>query len=154
MANASHVGLGRPSRPLQPTSGLNGTSWGPSTDGRARAGPDAPGVGTRTSPDRPQCCRLLFLERGERVTTAIDDWRQRFARFFRRAGIEGGHPHRFRDTFAVDLLLRGIPIDQVSALLGHSAVKITEQHYLAFVAGRRKQIVDAVRRAWENGNVA
>jgi len=54
----------------------------------------------------------------------------------------------------VDLLLRGIPIDQLSALLGHSAVKITEQHYLAFVAARRKQITDAVRRAWANGVIA
>ena len=75
------------------------------------------------------------------------------AQAFKRAGIVGGHPHRFRDTFAVDLLLRGVPIDQVSALLGHSAVKITEQHYLAFVAARRKQITDAVRRAWANGGV-
>jgi len=47
----------------------------------------------------------------------------------------------------------GRTIDQVSALLGHSAVKITEQHYLAFVAARRKQIAEAVRRAWANGNV-
>ncbi|MBZ5580275.1 MAG: site-specific integrase [Acidobacteriia bacterium] len=85
------------------------------------------------------------------VMTATDNWRRRFAQAFQRAGIEGGHPHRFRDTFAVDLLLRGVPIDQVSALLGHSAVKITEQHYLAFVAARRKQIAEAVRRAWASG---
>jgi site-specific recombinase XerD len=88
------------------------------------------------------------------VTTATDNWRRRFAQAFQRAGIDGAHPHRFRDTFAVDLLLRGVAIDQVSALLGHSAVKITEQHYLAFVAARRKQIAEAVRRAWANGNVA
>ena len=102
----------------------------------------------------PNAAGYYFWSGESAVTTATDNWRQRFARAFRRAGIEGGHPHRFRDTFAVDLLLRGMPIDQVSALLGHSAVKITEQHYLAFVAGRRKQIVEAVRRAWENGNVA
>jgi integrase/recombinase XerD len=29
------------------------------------------------------------------------------------------HPHMFRDTFAVELLLSGVPIDQVSLLLGH-----------------------------------
>ena len=34
----------------------------------------------------------------------------------------------FRDTFAVELLLAGVPIDQVSLLLGHSSVKVTEKH--------------------------
>lgn len=36
------------------------------------------------------------------------------------------HPHMFRDTFAVELLLAGVPLDQVSLLLGHSSLKITE----------------------------
>jgi integrase/recombinase XerD len=31
----------------------------------------------------------------------------------------------FRDTFAVEMLLAGVPIDQVSLLLGHASVKIT-----------------------------
>jgi len=82
------------------------------------------------------------------VTTATDNWRRRYEKLFKAAGIEKGHPHRFRDTFAVDLLVRGVPLDQVSILLGHSSVKITEKHYLAFVAARRQQIADAVRRAW------
>jgi integrase/recombinase XerD len=38
----------------------------------------------------------------------------------------------FRDTFAVELLLAGVPIDQVSLLLGHSSVKVTEKHYAPF----------------------
>ena len=38
------------------------------------------------------------------------------------------HSHMFRDTFAVELLLAGVPIDQVSALLGHRSVKMTEKH--------------------------
>ena len=82
------------------------------------------------------------------VTTATDNWRRRFEGVFKAAGIVGGHPHRFRHTFAVDLLLRDVPIDQVSVLLGHSSVKITERHYLSYVAARRKQIKDSVLRAW------
>jgi hypothetical protein len=54
----------------------------------------------------------------------------------------------------VDLLVRGVALDQVSILLGHSSVKITEKHYLAFIAARRQQIADAVRRVRANGTVA
>ena len=42
---------------------------------------------------------------------------------------EAVFPQMFRDTFAVELLLSGVPLDQVSILLGHSSVKITEKHY-------------------------
>jgi integrase/recombinase XerD len=51
-------------------------------------------------------------------------------------------------------LLRGVPLDQVSILLGHESVKITERHYLAFVAARREQIANSVRRAWADGTGA
>jgi site-specific recombinase XerD len=40
------------------------------------------------------------------------------------AKINNAHPHRFRDTFAVELLLAGAPIEHVSLLLGHASVKI------------------------------
>jgi integrase/recombinase XerD len=47
---------------------------------------------------------------------------------FELAKVEGAHPHRFRDTFAVELLLSGVPIERVSVLLGHQSVRITERH--------------------------
>ncbi len=46
-----------------------------------------------------------------------------------------------RDTFAVELLLAGVPIDQVSILLGHASVKTTERHYAPFVKARQEQLV-------------
>jgi integrase len=58
------------------------------------------------------------------------------------------HPHMFRDTFAVELLLAGNPIDQVSLLLGHSSVKITERHYAPFCKARQQQLTAAVKRSW------
>ena len=41
------------------------------------------------------------------------------------------HPDRFRDTFAVSLLLKGVLLDSVSKLLGHSSINIIERHYCA-----------------------
>lgn len=39
------------------------------------------------------------------------------------------HPHMFRDTFAVELLLSGVPMEDVSILLGHTSIKTTEGSY-------------------------
>jgi integrase len=58
------------------------------------------------------------------------------------------HPHMFRDTFAVELLLSGVPIDQVSLLLGHSSVKVAEKHY-PFVKARQEQLENSVKLSWQ-----
>ena len=58
--------------------------------------------------------------------TAAKYWRERLKAVAAAAGVEGFHPHRLRDTFAVELLLAGVPIDDVSTLLGHSSVRTTE----------------------------
>jgi integrase len=55
--------------------------------------------------------------------------------------------HRFRDTFAVELLLKGVPIEQVSVLLGHSSLKVTEKHYAPWVKARQEQLEQSVRLA-------
>jgi len=67
---------------------------------------------------------------------------------FRLAKIDGGHSHRFRDTFAVDLLLARVLLDTVSTLLGHSSVKITERHYKPWVRSLQRKLEDEVKRAW------
>lgn len=54
----------------------------------------------------------------------------------------------FRDTFAVELLLAGVPIDQVSMLLGHRSIKMTEKHYLPWVKARQRQLTASIRHAW------
>jgi site-specific recombinase XerD len=54
----------------------------------------------------------------------------------------------FRDTFAVELLLAGVPLDQVSLLLGHGSIKVTEKHYAPFVKARQQQLETSVRLAW------
>ena len=58
------------------------------------------------------------------------------------------HPHMFRDTFAVEMLLAGVPLEQVSVLLGHKSVKITEKHYAPWVKARQELLAANVRKAW------
>jgi len=45
-----------------------------------------------------------------------------------------------RDTFSVDLLERGVPLEEVSKLLGHSSTKVTEKHYAPWIKGRQDRL--------------
>ena len=71
----------------------------------------------------------------------VGSWRKRVGKLFRLAGVSGAHPHRFRDTFATELLLTGTPMEGVSILLGHQSVKITRRS-----TTQRGPIVDSDRR--------
>ena len=54
-----------------------------------------------------------------------------------RRGFKNGYAHRWRETFAVELLLAGVPPEQVSILLGHASIKVTEKHYSPWVKARQ-----------------
>lgn len=43
----------------------------------------------------------------------------------KRACVDNVHPHRFRRTFATDLLGRGMRIEEVMVLMGHVKVETT-----------------------------
>jgi integrase len=110
----------------------------------------------RTVPDglKPNP-RYFFWSGNGLPKTFVANWQRAYRRLFRVANICGAdgtrkrcHPHMFRDTFAVEMLLAGVPIDQVSILLGHASVKITEKHYSPWVRARQDQLEASVQRAW------
>jgi integrase/recombinase XerD len=73
------------------------------------------------------------------------------SKIFERAGLNtGGHmkSHRLRDTFAVELLQRGVPIEDVSKMLGHRSIATTEKHYSPWVQGRQDRINNLVTESW------
>lgn len=46
----------------------------------------------------------------------------------KRAGVENVHPHRFRRTFATGLAKRGMEIQKIQRLLGHSSITTTMRY--------------------------
>lgn len=42
-----------------------------------------------------------------------------------KCGVEHVHPHRFRRTFATNMIYRGVPIEQVQKMLGHTKIDTT-----------------------------
>jgi integrase len=71
---------------------------------------------------------------------------ERITSMGRRVGILDAHPHRFRDTFAVDLLTRGASPYDVAKLLGDT-VDTVEKHYAPFV----RELRERARRIMESG---
>lgn len=104
----------------------------------------------------PKVIRVLDkLQAGEQFFAGetekqADAFRSALKRASKRAGIGHVHPHQLRDTFAIELLLSGTPLDQVSKLLGHSSIRTTEQHYLPFVKARQEQLIASVRKSWSS----
>ena len=86
--------------------------------------------------------------------TLAGNWRRTFRRLCKIAGVKGGHPHRFRDTLAVELLQDGMTMESVSILLGHSSVKVTERHYAPWVKARQARLEADTARAWRNDPIA
>jgi len=64
----------------------------------------------------------------------------------KRACVLDAHPHRYRDSFAVDMLARGATPDDVAKLLGDTVATV-EKHYAPFV----KELRDRTRRIMDSG---
>jgi len=100
--------------------------------------------------------RFFFYDGTSQPQSMVKSWDRVFQKVFATAkpAVKGGHPHRFRDTFAVSLLLKGVSIEIVSKLLGHSSIKVTERHYSPWVKARQDQLETEVRRIWATPDAA
>jgi integrase/recombinase XerD len=98
--------------------------------------------------------RFWFWTGNGKFSTAVGDWQGRLLELAVPAKVPNLHAHRFRDTFAVELLLKGVPLERVSILLGHSSVKVTEKHYAPWIRERQEQAEADVRRTWVRDPVA
>jgi integrase len=92
---------------------------------------------------------FFFWTGNGKLHSAVGSWQRSLKKLFELANVPGGHAHRFRHSFAVNLLLAGVPLERVSVLLGHQSTRITERHYSPWVRSRQEQLEADVRRIWE-----
>jgi integrase len=91
--------------------------------------------------------QFLFWTGNGNLKSCVTDWQRTLKRLFKIATVEG-HAHRFRDTFAVNLLSRGVSLENVAVLLGHQNVRITWKHYAPWVRSRQDALYAEVRRTF------
>ena len=88
-------------------------------------------------------------QRDSKVETASGNARRAFRRIFKAAGVKNAHPHQLRDSFAVGLLEKGVPLETVSVLLGRQDIRITQRHYSPWVRSLQDNLEAAVQKTWE-----
>lgn len=88
-----------------------------------------------------------FWNGSGKLTTRVSNWSRYLDSVFTLAKIDGGRSHRFRDTFATNLLLSGCPVEDVAALLGNSP-KVVVKHYAPWIRERQIRLEERVRAAW------
>jgi integrase len=97
---------------------------------------------------RSPCNQYFFWRGTSKPKSAVGNFQRALKRLFKLAGVLGGHAHRFRHTFAKNLLMAGVPVDRVAVLMGHRSSAITLKHYSAWVRERQQQLETDVRRVW------
>jgi integrase len=99
--------------------------------------------GLRRSAAMWQQCGLVFTTS---VGTPVDPRHlaKKFTSACRKAKIGTWHPHELRHTAATLMLDAGVPLQVVSAVLGHASIRITSDTYGHVLAPQRKKAAEAL----------
>jgi len=65
------------------------------------------------------------------------------------AGVPNVHAHRTRNSFAVNALIHGALVQEVSSWLGHASVATTQRRYLPWVKGLQDASLAAYKESME-----
>jgi integrase/recombinase XerD len=100
--------------------------------------------------------RYFFWSGNGDAKSAVSDWQRALRRLFDLAEIKHPdgtkkrcHPHMFRHTFSIELLIAGVPLEDVAQLLGHSSVKTTEKYYASWVKARADRLERVMEEQWK-----
>jgi integrase len=89
----------------------------------------------------------FFWSGNGKVSSAVSDWERTLTRLGKLSHVKC-HAHRWRHTFIIECLWRGIPVSEVAAIVGNSP-RIIEQHYSQWCQQRANVLNAAVKSMWE-----
>jgi integrase/recombinase XerD len=85
-------------------------------------------------------------------TTVVGMYQSAMRDLFKAAGVylEDQHmvSHRLRDTFAVGMLEKGVPMEEVARMLGNS-LKVCEKSYAQWMQSRQDRLDGLVIQTWK-----
>jgi integrase/recombinase XerD len=92
---------------------------------------------------------LPFAYRELNKSTTVMEYAvyERMKAIGKRCGIDDCRPHRLRDTFAVRMLMKGVALEDVSKLLCHSSIAVTEKYYAAWIPSRKLRLEGVLAKA-------
>lgn len=91
----------------------------------------------------------LFWNFRGTLKSRLTEWQERLKKIANIAGIEGrGFAHRLRDSFSVDLLNHGTPVEMVAILLGNTTA-VVQKHYSPWVQSRQIALDKALEMIWK-----
>ncbi len=97
----------------------------------------------------PHDSETYFFWSGEgKPHTRASKWFSRLRKLLDLAGLKHRTPHNFRHHFAVEHLLRGTPIEDVSRLLGHANIGVTMKSYAAWIKDRQIRLEGHQQKVW------
>jgi integrase len=94
----------------------------------------------------PENGKYFFWSGEGNPKSCVGDWQRTLRRLGEIAGVHV-HAHRWRHTFATELLSKGVPVSEVAAILGNSP-RIIEKHYSQWIDVRQRALDAAVKLAW------
>ena len=113
-------------------------------------------------PQRPTIDPRYFFWSGKsEVKSLTGQWQRKLSRLNRYVSMldyEGRplqfHSHQLRDTFAVEHLLAGTSMQDLSKMLGHKTLRVTEKYYAPWVPERQAQLEEKMTEALKKMGVS
>jgi len=84
--------------------------------------------------------------------SAVRDVKRTLAAVFRKSGVVGAHPHRYRHTLASELLAAGWNFEDAADILGNSPAMV-RKHYAKWSRGRQDRIAEVMRSIFRGTNL-
>jgi integrase len=100
-----------------------------------------------------ETCPYFFWSGRGSKESAIRDVRRTMVAVFRKAGVPNAHPHKFRHTLAVEILVGGGTIEDVASILGDSPSTV-RKHYAPWTTSRQERISSLMSALHSGTNLA